>query len=100
MPEVSDAVLADCDFESERHAELRAALADVSVDGLRRLRLSMRALGADARATRAPMESLVATLKFAWAETPAPAELTEDEWHERYASSLVELLAVYFDEAG
>ena len=38
-------------------------------------------------------------LKSAWQETPRPHELTEEGWHERYSSALVELLALFFGEA-
>jgi hypothetical protein len=40
----------------------------------------------------------VTTLKKVWTETPVPAGVSADEWHELYSSTLVELLAIYFGE--
>jgi hypothetical protein len=78
---------------------LRAALRNESSDGPEMLRAAMIRLCTDARMMDEPMESLVETLKTCWIETPKPPSLTDDQWHERYASSLVELLALYFGEA-
>jgi hypothetical protein len=79
--------------------ELRAALGDLSDDGPELMRAAMQLLCADARRMDEPMESLVATLKTSWLETPKPHALSDEEWHERYASALVELLAFYFEES-
>jgi hypothetical protein len=78
---------------------MRTALADVSTDQPEMLQASMIRLCTDARMMDEPMEGLVATLKACWIETPKPWSLSDDEWHERYASALVELLALYFGEA-
>jgi hypothetical protein len=78
---------------------LRSVLADPSDDALEAMREAMNGLCADARRMDEPMESLVAVLKTAWIETPKPAALSEEQWHERYATALVELLALYFGES-
>jgi hypothetical protein len=79
--------------------ELCAALVDVSPDGPGRLKAVTIRLCADARTMDEPMESLVALLKTSWVETAQPASLTDEDWHERYASAMVELLAIYFGES-
>jgi hypothetical protein len=79
--------------------ELRAAIVDLTPDGTEMLRAGMQGLCADARTMDTPVESLVSTLKSCWMESSKPAELTDIEWHERYASALIELLAMYFGEA-
>jgi hypothetical protein len=79
--------------------QLCTALGDVSPDGNALLRASMIRLCTDARMMDQPMESLVATLKACWMEMPKPPSLSEEAWHERYASALVELLALYFGES-
>ena len=79
--------------------ELRAALMDRSSRRNERTRSALTALCAVAHAENMQMEHLVAALKRAWTDAPAPAELTEEEWHERYSAALVELLAMYFGEA-
>jgi hypothetical protein len=99
MPAMPEEIIADHPFDSEQLDELRTAVADMSADRPQRLQRVMKSLCADAREMRAPMESLVAALKQVWTTTPAPSDLTEEAWRERYASSLVDLLAVYFDEA-
>jgi len=78
--------------------DLRAALVDLSKEGDGQLRLAMLHLSGEARTMDEPMESLVATLKTAWIEAKKPAALSDAEWHERYASALVELAAIYFGE--
>jgi hypothetical protein len=78
---------------------LRDALSDGSPDAPELLRASMLRMCNDARKMDEPMESLVATLKSCWSETPKPTSLSDEQWHERYASALVELLAMYFGEA-
>jgi hypothetical protein len=85
-------------FASPHLLELRAAFADLSSDSDDHLRMAMRHLSNDARKMNQPMESLVAMLKSEWTGTPKPRELSDAEWHERYAAALVELLAVYFGE--
>jgi hypothetical protein len=77
---------------------LRTALVDLSAEGGAMLHTAMAALCADARRMDAPVESLVCMLKKGWMESPKPAALSDDEWHERYASALIELLALYFGE--
>jgi hypothetical protein len=86
-------------FEPGHLYQLRLALADASPDGTESLQAAMAGLAADARVMDEPIESLVAMLKSCWIETPKPASLDEQEWHERYASALVELLAIYFGES-
>ena len=78
--------------------EMRAAIVDLTPDGSDMLRAGMVGLCADARSMDAPVESLVAVLKTCWTEATKPAELTDEEWHERYATALIELLALYFGE--
>jgi hypothetical protein len=80
-------------------AELRAALRDLSPAGDARLRTALTSMCADAHAGSSHMEDLVITLKRAWTEPPRPDTLSDDEWHERYSSALVELLALYFGES-
>jgi hypothetical protein len=80
-------------------ASLCAALADVSPASAAHTRLGLARLCAGARRTGTAMEELVATLKRAWIDTPRPAGLSEQEWHERYSSALVELLALHFGDA-
>ena len=78
---------------------LRTAMADVTAEHPEALRHAMSNLCADARRMDQPMESLVATMKSCWMETPVPPSLSRDEWHQRYAGALVELLAIYFGES-
>jgi hypothetical protein len=85
-------------FSAAHLAELRAAFVDTSESSAIRMRAALTALSKDAKETNVPMEALVAELKSCWIETAAPASMSEDEWHERYANSLVELLAFYFEE--
>jgi hypothetical protein len=77
----------------------RLAIADVSAEQPEALRLAMSNLCVDARKMDEPMESLVSVLKTCWIEAPKPAGLSDEEWHERYAGALVELLALYFGES-
>jgi hypothetical protein len=79
--------------------ELREALVDLSPEGPEIMHAAMIHLCGDARMMDEPMESLVGMLKTLWLETPRPAPLSEEGWHERYASALVELLAIYFGES-
>jgi hypothetical protein len=79
--------------------ELRAALVDRSSRRNDRTRSALAALCAAAHAEDMQMEHLVATLKGAWSGTPVPADMTEEQWHERYSAVLVELLALYFGES-
>ena len=83
---------------SSADAELRAALCDLSPTGEHRLRAALARMCAEAHGGSAHMEDLVAALKSAWAATTPPADFSEAEWHERYSSALVELLALYFGE--
>ena len=79
--------------------ELRSAIADVSPMGDERLRAALEAMCAEALASDAQIEHLVAALKYAWLETPIPPDMTPEEWHERYSSALVDILALYFGES-
>ena len=83
---------------SASQAELRAALADRSATRDERLRSALATLTAEAHAAGVHIEHLVTTLKHAWSEMPVPAECSADEWHGRYSSALVQLLAEYFGE--
>ena len=83
---------------SAMQMELRGALMDRSSRRNERTRAALTALCTVAHAEKVQMEHLVAALKRAWSDTPAPAELTEEQWHERYSAALVELLALYFGE--
>ena len=87
-------------FASSHLQELRAAFADLSSESDGRLRVAMRHLANDARTMNQPMESLVEMLRSEWTEMPKPTALSEAEWHDRYTSALVELLAIYFGEMG
>jgi hypothetical protein len=80
-------------------AELRAGLRDVSPAGDERVRAALARMCAEANGGGAHVEDLVDALKCAWADTPPPADFSDAEWHERYSSALVELLALYFGEA-
>ena len=84
---------------SSADAELRAALRDLSPAGEHRMHAALAGICAEAHAESAHMEDLVAVLKRAWSETPVPADFSDAEWHERYSSALVQLLALYFGEA-
>jgi hypothetical protein len=86
-------------FSPEHLFELRAAIVDLTPDGAEMLRVAMAGLCSTARTMDAPVESLVAELKSCWSEAQKPDELTDEEWHERYASALIELLAIYFGES-
>lgn len=83
---------------AEAQLELRAALADRSENGDARRRTALATMCADAHAGSVHMEHLVASLKKTWTEVPVPEGVEADEWHERYSASLVELLALYFEE--
>jgi hypothetical protein len=78
--------------------ELRASLCDLSPAGDQRMRAALARMCAEAHAESAHMEDLVVALKDAWAETSPPADFSDAEWHERYSSALVALLALYFGE--
>jgi hypothetical protein len=82
----------------ETQVELRAALADCSPNAAARRRAALAALCAEAHAESVHMEHIVASLKQTWTELPIPDDVTPEEWQDRYSSSLVELLALYFEE--
>jgi len=84
---------------SPADARLCAALTDVSPAGAAHTRAVLGRLCADARSRGTSLEELVDTLKHAWIDTPCPADMAEQEWHERYSSALVELLALHFGDA-
>jgi hypothetical protein len=90
----NDAALA----QSRGHAALRAAFTDRSTRGAERIRTALSTLCNVAHEGNIQMEHLVTALKEAWTNTPMPADCTPEEWHERYSSALVELLALYFGE--
>lgn len=85
-------------FSAARLAALGGALSDGSADAPERLRDAIVDLCHDARMRDLPMEILVSTLKSTWSAIPVPAETSAEQWHERYAAALVELLARYFGE--
>jgi hypothetical protein len=87
------------EFAPAQLRQLCAAIGDVSAQGSERLRASMIRLCAAARVIDQPMASLVLALKTCWIETPKPPSLSDEEWHERYATALVELLALSFGES-
>ena len=84
---------------SSMEMELRAALMDRSSRRNERTRAALTALCAVAHDEDMQMEHLVAALKRAWTDAPLPADLTDEQWHERYSATLVELLALYFGES-
>jgi len=84
---------------SAMQMELRAALMDHSLWRNERTHSALTTLCAMAHAENMQMEHLVATLKRVWADSPVPADMTEEQWHERYSAALVELLALYFGES-
>jgi hypothetical protein len=84
---------------SAMQMELRAALMDRSSRRNERTRAALTALCATAHAEDMQMEHLVATLKQAWTDASTPADVTEEQWHERYSAALVDLLALYFGES-
>jgi hypothetical protein len=88
----------DTGFSQGPQYVLRTAIGDLSAEGSAMLHTAMAGLCADARSMDAPVESLVFILKTSWMESPKPAVLSDEEWHERYASALIELLALYFGE--
>ena len=77
---------------------LRTALVDVSIDSDEMMRGAMLGLCVDARDMDAPVENLVSVLKSCWLDAPKPETLSDEEWHERYANALIELLALHFGE--
>jgi len=85
---------------SPRHLDaLRTALVEMSPERVEMMRVAMTGLCEDAREMDAPVESLVSVLRSCWIEEPKPASLNDEEWHERYASALIELLAIHFGES-
>jgi hypothetical protein len=83
---------------SRLEAELRDALVDLSPAGDERRRDVLSRMCANAVADDAHMEDLVAALKCAWTGAAVPSALSDEEWHARYSSTLVELLALYFGD--
>jgi hypothetical protein len=94
-----DVVVAPRVVATNYAAELSAAFTDRAPDGHERLRAALTRMCIEGRAADTRMEHLVSTLKSAWQETPRPLELTEEDWHERYSTALVDLLALFFGEA-
>ena len=84
---------------AEAQLELRAALADRSEQSDARRRAALATMCADAHLGNVHIEHLVASLKQTWTEVPIPEGVDADQWHESYSSSLVELLALYFEES-
>jgi len=89
----------DAQLAPQLVCELASALVDTTGLASERIRIAMSRLATHARALDVSMENLVAALRGTWVETPKPLSLSDEEWHERYASALVELLALYFGEA-
>jgi hypothetical protein len=85
-------------FSAGHLYELHAGMVDLTPDGTQMLRAGMAGLCEDARSMDAPVESLVAVLKNCWLDASQPSALSAEDWHERYASALIELLAIYFGE--
>jgi hypothetical protein len=83
---------------SAAQMELRAAFTDCTAQRADRIRAALAMLCVEAHAKNVQMENLVTTLKRAWMESPIPADVGAEEWHELYSSALVELLAIYFGE--
>ena len=84
--------------DSPDGVELRAALCDLSSEHGERVRTVLTRMYAESHADGAHVEDLVATLKGAWTDTSVPADFSDAEWHERYSSALVELLAIHLEE--
>ena len=78
---------------------LRRALVNPSTHSADVLRDAMTDLCDDAREMEEPVQSLVSALRTCWIEERKPESMSDDEWHERYASALVELLAIHFGES-
>jgi hypothetical protein len=83
---------------SATQMELRAAFSDRTAQRTDRVRAALAMLCVEAHEQNVQMENLVTTLKKVWTETPMPADISADEWHELYSAALVELLAIYFGE--
>lgn len=81
-----------------RLAALSAALSDDTAEAPQRVRDTIAELCHDARTRGLPMETIVSTLKSTWSATQIPAGWNAEQWRERYAAALVELLAFYFGE--
>lgn len=100
LADVSAAVAASTPaFSPSNLAALRAALVDQSAESGERLRTAVTALCEEAHAMDEPVESLVGALRSCWTEDARPAWMSGAEWHERYASALIELLANHFGES-
>jgi hypothetical protein len=76
--------------------ELRSAFADTL--NAERLSVALTTLHSQALELNAEVDIAVAALKSAWLTAEKPEEHSEEEWHERYAGALVELLALHFGE--
>jgi hypothetical protein len=96
--QVVDATYAATPVSFTAFPKLRTAIADVSPRGDGHLRAALEGMCAEALAGGVQVEHLVQALKQAWLETPIPPAATPDDWHQRYSSALVELLALYFGE--
>jgi hypothetical protein len=83
---------------AEAQLELRAALADRSEHADARRRAVLATICAEAHAGSVHIEELVASLKSTWAALPVPEGSSPEQWHDHYSSTLVELLALYFEE--
>jgi hypothetical protein len=91
----------DLSFASTMIPALRDALIGAAADGdglmldavLLRFRNEFRAL-------RAPLEQLVAALKYAWRTADPPTGVNEERWMAVYRDALTRSLALYFDDAG
>ncbi|MEO6526489.1 MAG: hypothetical protein ABIP93_07685 [Gemmatimonadaceae bacterium] len=85
-------------FSPDHLFEMRTGIADLTPNGTAMLRAGMAGLCADARTMDTSVESLVSALKTCWIDSRKPDDLTDEEWHERYATSLIDLLAAFFGE--
>lgn len=81
-------------------ADLRDALSDFSDSGDDHIRVVIARFCHEAMETGVSMERLVMVLKSTWLEAPIPEGVSDERWHERYSTTLVEMMATYFGETG
>jgi hypothetical protein len=58
---------------------------------------ALKATCAESHALRLPPEAAVLALKTAWARTPQPPYMTDDEWSHRYFVAITACLSAYFE---
>jgi hypothetical protein len=87
-------------FSDTAMSALREALATPAADphAQTRLRDVIRRLCEEARACGHRAEHLVAAIKTAWSQGPAPSGWTEREWRTRYDHAMAWCISIYFDE--